>query len=158
MKPVYSAAFAAMIAASAVAAAARDAAWSAEKKYGPGVSDSEIKIGQTIAYSGPASSFGTTGHTISAYYRMVNDRGGINGRKINFISADDGYSPPKTVEQTRRLVEQEQVLAIVGSLGSPTNASVQRYLNDRKVPQLFLLPVPRGSATPRLGLGRWPAI
>mgnify|MGYP003693644253 CR=1 FL=1 len=138
MKPVYSAAFAAMIVAAAVTATARDAAWSAEKKYGPGVSDTEIKIGQTIAYSGPASSFGTIGHTISAYYRMINDRGGINGRKINFISADDGYSPPKTVEQTRRLVEQEQVLAIVGSLGSPTNASVQRYLNDRKVPQLFL--------------------
>jgi len=110
---MYSAAFAAMIVAAAVTATTRDAAWSAEKKYGPGVSDSEIKIGQTIAYSGPASSFGTTGHTISAYYRMVNDRGGINGRKINFISADDGYSPPKTVEQTRRLVEQEQVLSIV---------------------------------------------
>ena len=121
-----------------LALTASDAGWSAEKKYGPGVTDTEIKIGQTIAYSGPASSFGTTGHTISAYYRMINDRGGVNGRKINFISADDGYSPPKTVEQTRRLVEQEQVLAIVGSLGSPTNASVQRYLNDRKVPQLFL--------------------
>ena len=103
MKPAYSAAFAAMIAAAAVTAMSRDAAWSAEKKYGPGVSDTEIKIGQTIAYSGPASSFGTIGHTISAYYRMVNDRGGINGRKINFISADDGYNPPKTVEQTRRL-------------------------------------------------------
>jgi branched-chain amino acid transport system substrate-binding protein len=88
MKPVCSAAFAAMIA--AVTATARDAAWSAEKKYGPDVSDSEIKVGQTIAYSGPASSFGTTGHTTSAYYRMVNDRGGINGRKINFIRADDG--------------------------------------------------------------------
>src|SRR6476659_3824146 len=90
---------------------ASDATWSSEKKYGPGVSDTEIKIGQTIAYSGPASSFGTIGHTISAYYRMINDRGGVNGRKINFISADDGYSPPKTVEQTRRLVEQDQVLA-----------------------------------------------
>jgi branched-chain amino acid transport system substrate-binding protein len=128
--------FLAVIAAAALTAASN--AWSTEKKYGPGVTDTEIKIGQTIAYSGPASSFGTTGHTISAYYRMVNDRGGVNGRKINFISADDGYSPPKTVEQTRRLVEQDQVLAIVGSLGSPTNASVQRYLNDRKVPQLFL--------------------
>ena len=130
--------FLAIIMAAALTTEAGNAAWSAEKKYGPGVTDTEIKIGQTIAYSGPASSFGTIGHTISAYYRMINDRGGINGRKINFISADDGYSPPKTVEQTRRLVEQEQVLAIVGSLGSPTNASVQRYLNDRKVPQLFL--------------------
>jgi len=133
-----SSAFLAVIVASTLIAAASGAAWSAEKKYGPGVTDTEIKIGQTIAYSGPASSFGTVGHTISAYYRMINDRGGVNGRKINFISADDGYSPPKTVEQTRRLVEQEQVLAIVGSLGSPTNASVQRYLNDRKMPQLFL--------------------
>ena len=129
--------FLAVIVAAALMAAS-NAAWSAEKKYGPGVTDTEIKIGQTIAYSGPASSFGTVGHTISAYYRMINDRGGINRRKINFISADDGYSPPKTVEQTRRLVEQEQVLAIIGSLGSPTNASVQRYLNDHKVPQLFL--------------------
>jgi branched-chain amino acid transport system substrate-binding protein len=110
----------------------------AQKKYDPGASDTEIKVGQTIAYSGPASSFGTIGRTISAYYRMVNERGGVNGRKITFISVDDGYSPPKTVEQTRMLVEQEQVLAIVGSLGTPTNASVQRYLNDRKVPQLFL--------------------
>jgi len=110
----------------------------AQKKYDPGASDTEIKIGQTIAYSGPASSFGTIGRTIAAYYRMVNERGGVNGRKITFISVDDGYSPPKTVEQTRNLVEQQEVLAIVGSLGTPTNASVQRYLNDRKVPQLFL--------------------
>ena len=110
----------------------------AQKKYDPGASDTEIKIGQTIAYSGPASAFGTIGRTVSAYYRMVNERGGVNGRKITFISVDDGYSPPKTVEQTRMLVEQEQVLAIVASLGTPTNASVQRYLNDRKVPQLFL--------------------
>jgi len=130
--------FLTMIVAAALTLSASDAAWSAEKKYGPSVTDTEIKIGQTIAYSGPASSFGTVGRTISAYYRMINDRGGVDGRKINFISADDGYSPPKTVEQTRRLVEQEQVLAIIGSLGSPTNASVQRYLNDRKVPQLFL--------------------
>jgi len=130
--------FLTMIVAAALTLSASDAAWSAEKKYGPSVTDTEIKIGQTIAYSGPSSSFGTVGRTISAYYRMINDRGGVDGRKINFISADDGYSPPKTVEQTRRLVEQEQVLAIIGSLGSPTNASVQRYLNDRKVPQLFL--------------------
>jgi len=122
----------------AVALAVTIDAGAAEKKYGPGVTDSEIKIGQTIAYSGPASSFGTIGRTIAAYYRMVNDHGGVNGRKIVFISADDGYSPPRTVEQTRRLVEQEEVLAIFGSLGSPTNASVQRYLNDHKVPQLFL--------------------
>jgi branched-chain amino acid transport system substrate-binding protein len=147
-----------MIVAGALTLPASDAAWSAEKKYGPGVSDTEIKIGQTIAYSGPASSFGTIGHTISAYYRMINDRGGVNGRRINFISADDGYSPPKTVEQTRRLVEQDQVLAIVGSLGSPTNASVQRFLNDRKVRNSFCSPVLHGFATRRPGPGRWPAI
>jgi branched-chain amino acid transport system substrate-binding protein len=110
----------------------------AQKNYGPGVSDTEIKIGQTIAYSGPASFFGTIGRTVAGYYRMVNEQGGINGRKINFISLDDAYSPPKTVEQTRRLVEQDQVLAIIGSLGTPTNASVQRYLNERNVPQLLL--------------------
>ena len=87
-----SAGFWAVVLVAALTAAATDAAQSAEKKYGPGVSDTEIKIGQTIAYSGPASSFGTTGHTISAFYRMINDRGGVNGRKINFISVDDGYS------------------------------------------------------------------
>ena len=133
-----SALFWAIIVAAALTVPVSRDAWSADKKYGPGVTDTEIKIGQTIAYSGPALSFGTTGHTIAAYYRMINDRGGVNGRKINFISVDDGYSPPKTVEHTRRLVEQDQVLAIIGSLGSPTNASVQRYLNDRKAPQLFL--------------------
>jgi branched-chain amino acid transport system substrate-binding protein len=104
----------------------------------PGVSDAQIKIGQTIAYSGPASSFATIGRTQAAYYRMISDTGGVNGRKIDFITLDDGYSPPKTVEQTRRLVEQDQVFGIFGSLGTPTNASVQRYLNERKVPQMFL--------------------
>ena len=110
----------------------------AEQKYPPGVSDTEIKIGQTLPYSGPASSFATIGRTQSAYYRMVNEQGGVGGRNITFISLDDGYSPPKTVEQTRRLVEQEGVLGIFGSLGTPTNAAVQRYLNEQKVPQLFL--------------------
>jgi ABC-type branched-subunit amino acid transport system substrate-binding protein len=110
----------------------------AESQSTPGVSDTQIKIGQTIAYSGPASSFATIGRTQAAYYRMVNDAGGVNGRKIDFITLDDGYSPPKTVEQTRRLVEQDQVFGIFGSLGTPTNASVQRYLNERKVPQMFL--------------------
>jgi ABC-type branched-subunit amino acid transport system substrate-binding protein len=104
----------------------------------PGVSDTQIKIGQTIPYSGPASSFAKIGRTQAAYYRMVGDVGGVNGRKIDFVTLDDGYSPPKTVEQTRRLVEQDQVFGIFGSLGTPTNASVQRYLNERKVPQMFL--------------------
>jgi len=110
----------------------------AAQKYPPRVSDTEIKIGQTLPYSGPASSFATIGRTQGAYYRMVNEQGGVGGRKITFISLDDGYSPPKTVEQTRRLVEEEGVLGIFGSLGTPTNAAVQRYLNERKVPQLFL--------------------
>jgi ABC-type branched-subunit amino acid transport system substrate-binding protein len=110
----------------------------AETQSSPGVSDTQIKIGQTIPYSGPASSFATIGRTQAAYYRMINDTGGVNGRKVDFITLDDGYSPPKTVEQTRRLVEQDQVFGIFGSLGTPTNASVQRYLNERKVPQMFL--------------------
>jgi branched-chain amino acid transport system substrate-binding protein len=110
----------------------------AESQSTPGVSDTQIKIGQTIPYSGPASSFATIGRTQAAFYRMINDTGGVNGRKIDFITLDDGYSPPKTVEQTRRLVEQDQVFGIFGSLGTPTNASAQRYLNERKVPQMFL--------------------
>jgi branched-chain amino acid transport system substrate-binding protein len=110
----------------------------AEKTYGPGVTDTEIKIGQTIPYSGPAASFGTEGRVIAAYYRMINDQGGIKGRKINFLSLDDSYSPPKTVELIRRLVEQDEVLGLFGTVGTAPNAAVQRYLNDRKVPQLFL--------------------
>jgi branched-chain amino acid transport system substrate-binding protein len=113
-------------------------AWADEKKYGPGVTDTEIKIGHTLAYSGPASSFGTVGRAAAAYYRMINDQGGVNGRRIEFVSLDDGYSPPKAVENVRRLVEQDQVLGIFGSLGTPTNAAMQRYLNDRKVPQFFV--------------------
>ena len=97
----------------------------AEKRYGPGVSDTEIKIGQTMPYSGPLSTAGTIGKVESAYFQMINDQGGINGRRVVFISLDDGYSPPKTLEQTRRLVEQERVLAIVGSFGTPTNAAIQ---------------------------------
>jgi branched-chain amino acid transport system substrate-binding protein len=111
---------------------------SAERKYGPGVSDTEIKIGQTIPYSGPAASFGTEGRVIAAYYRMINEQGGVNGRKINFLSLDDGYSPPKTVELIRRMVEQDEVLGLFGTVGTAPNAAVQKYLNDRKVPQLFL--------------------
>jgi ABC-type branched-subunit amino acid transport system substrate-binding protein len=104
----------------------------------PGVTDSEIKLGQTMPYSGSASGYGIMGRVEAAYYEMINAKGGVNGRKIRFISLDDGYSPPKTVEQTRKLVEQEEVFAIVGSLGTPTNSAVQRYLNDRKVPQVFI--------------------
>jgi branched-chain amino acid transport system substrate-binding protein len=110
----------------------------AEKQYGPGVTDTEIKIGNTGPYSGPASSYGTIPKSMAAYYKMVNDQGGVNGRKINFISYDDAYSPPKTVEQVRRLVEQDGVLLVAASLGTPTNSAIWNYMNQKKVPQLFV--------------------
>jgi branched-chain amino acid transport system substrate-binding protein len=110
----------------------------AKGKYDTGATDTTIKIGNTIAYSGPASSYGVIGTCIGAYWTMVNDRGGINGRKIVFESLDDGYSPPKTVEVTRQLVEQDNVFCIFNGLGTPTNTAVHKYLNDRKVPQLFV--------------------
>lgn len=108
------------------------------RNYGPGVSDTEVKIGQTMPYSGPASSFAAIGRSMAAYFQKINSEGGVNGRKINLISLDDGYSPPKAVEQTRRLVESDEVLAIVGTFGSPTNFAIQKYLNVKKVPGLFL--------------------
>ena len=104
----------------------------AQKKYDPGAIDTEIKLGQTMPYSGPLSGFITLAKAEIAYFQMINDTGGVNGRKITMISLDDGFSPPKTVEQTRRLVEQDQVLAISGSLGTATNASVQKYLNTQE--------------------------
>ena len=110
----------------------------AEKKYGPGASDSEIKIGQTMPYSGPASSYGTIGKAEVAYLKMINEQGGINGRKINLMSLDDGYSPPRTVEQIRRLVEDEQVLFTFQTLGTPPNTAIQKYMNAKKVPQLLV--------------------
>jgi branched-chain amino acid transport system substrate-binding protein len=113
-------------------------AYGQEKNYGPGVTDTEVKIGQTMPYSGPASSFAAIGRAMTAYFQKVNAEGGVNGRKINLVSLDDGYSPPKAVEQTRRLVESEEVLAIVGTFGSPTNCATQKYLNAKKVPGLFL--------------------
>src|SRR5579872_5913148 len=112
-------------------------AW-AQKNYGPGVTDTEIKIGQTMPYSGPASAYGTIGRSEAAYFYMINDQGGINGRKINFISLDDGYSPPRTVEQVRKLVEEEQVLLLFQTLGTPTNTAIHKYMNAKKVPQLFV--------------------
>ena len=111
---------------------------SAQKHYDDGASDTEIKLGQTMPYSGPVSAFATLGRAEIAYYKMINDQGGVNGRKITMLSLDDGFSPPKTVEQTRKLVEQEGVLAIVGSLGTATNGAVQKYLNTKHIPQLFL--------------------
>jgi ABC-type branched-subunit amino acid transport system substrate-binding protein len=104
----------------------------------PGVTDTEVILGQTAPYSGPASGLGVCGKVETAYFQMINAKGGVNGRKIKFISLDDAYSPSKTVEQTRRLVEQDEVFAIVGSLGTPTNSAVQRYLNLKKVPQVFI--------------------
>ena len=112
-------------------------AWAAGQ-YGPGASDTEIKIGNTMPYSGPASAYGIIGKSEAAYFAMVNEQGGINGRKINFISRDDSYSPPKTVELVRQLVEQDQVLFLFSTLGTPTNAAIHGYLNDNKVPQLFV--------------------
>jgi branched-chain amino acid transport system substrate-binding protein len=107
-------------------------------QYGPGVSDTEIKIGNTMPYSGPASAYGAIGKAEAAYFAMINDQGGINGRKINFITRDDGYSPPKTVELVRQLVEQDQVLLLFNTLGTPPNSAIRGYLNDNKVPQLFV--------------------
>ena len=120
----------ALIAASGLALAAG--------QYGPGASDTEIKIGNTDAYSGPASAYGTIAKAESAFFAALNEQGGINGRKVNFISRDDGYSPPKTVELVRKLVEEDQVLLTFNILGTPPNTAVQGYLNDNKVPQLFI--------------------
>jgi len=110
----------------------------AQKKYDTGATDSEIKIGNVEAYSGPASAYGVIGKTEEAYFKMINEAGGINGRKINFISYDDGYSPPKTVEQVRKLIESDEVLLVFNALGTPTQTAVQKYQNTKKVPQLFV--------------------
>ncbi len=110
----------------------------AQKKYDTGASDTEIKIGNIMPYSGPASAYGVIGKTEQAYFNMINAQGGINGRKINFLSDDDGYSPPKAVEQARKLVEDDGVLLIFNSLGTPSNSAIQKYMNTKKVPQLFV--------------------
>src|SRR5438874_658882 len=110
----------------------------AQKKYGPGVTDTEIKVGNTGPYSGPASSYSPVPKSIVAWCKMVNDQGGVNGRKINLLSYDDAYTPPKTVEQIRKLVEQDEVLCTVGTLGTPTNSAIWQYMNQKKVPQLFV--------------------
>jgi branched-chain amino acid transport system substrate-binding protein len=110
----------------------------AQKKYDTGATDTEIKIGNIMPYSGPASAYGVIGKTEEAYFKKVNAEGGINGRKINFISYDDAYSPPKTVEQTRKLVESDEVLLVFNPLGTPPNTAIQKYLNSKKVPQLFV--------------------
>jgi ABC-type branched-subunit amino acid transport system substrate-binding protein len=129
-----------LIAVTTLAAAAAIAATAAhaQKKYDPGASDTEIKIGNIMPYSGPASSYGVIGKTEEAFFKMVNDQGGIGGRKINFITYDDGYSPPKAIEQARKLVESDEVLLIFQPLGTPSNSSIMKYMNAKKVPQLFV--------------------
>jgi len=121
-----------------IAAALAAAPVLAQKKYDPGASDKEIKIGNLNPYSGPASAYGTIGKSIGAYFNKINDEGGVNGRKINYITYDDGYSPPKAVEMARKLVEQDEVLLIFQSLGTPSNSAIQKYMNAKKVPQLFV--------------------
>jgi branched-chain amino acid transport system substrate-binding protein len=121
-----------------VIAAASSSGALAQKKYDTGATDTEIKIGNIMPYSGPASAYGVIGRTEAAYFKKINDAGGINGRKINFISYDDGYSPPKAVEQARKLVESDEVLFIFNSLGTPSNSAIHKYMNSKKVPQLFV--------------------
>src|ERR1700760_4757613 len=110
----------------------------AQKKYDPGATDTEIKIGNIMPYSGPASAYATIGKTEAAYFNKLNSEGGINGRKINFISYDDAYSPPKAVEQARKLVESDEVLLVFNPLGTPSNSAIHKYMNAKKVPQLFV--------------------
>ncbi len=111
---------------------------SAQKKYDEGATDTEIKLGHAGPYSGPASAYGVIGKAIDGYFRMVNEQGGINGRKVKFITLDDGYSPPKTVEVVRQLVEQDKVLCCFNTLGTPSNTAIQKYMNQKKVPQLYV--------------------
>ncbi len=135
--PMITTRFAAFSAAVALLAASSTGAL-AQKKYDTGATDTEIKIGNIMPYSGPASAYGIIGKTEAAYFNKINSEGGINGRKINFISYDDGYSPPKAVEQARKLVESDEVLFIFNSLGTPSNSAIQKYMNAKAVPQLFV--------------------
>src|SRR6202795_3072934 len=126
-----------LLAGTAAAIALSASPASAQKKYDTGATDTEIKVGQTVPFSGPASAYATIGKAQAAYIKMINDQGGVNGRKINFIQYDDAYSPPKTVEQVRKLVESDEVLLTFQLIGTASNAAVQKYLNTKKVPQLF---------------------
>lgn len=126
-----------LVTGTALAFALLVSAANAQKKYDPGATDTEIKVGQTVPFSGPASAYASIGKTQAAYFKMINDQGGINGRKINLIQYDDAYSPPKAVEQVRKLVESDEVLLTFQIIGTPSNAAVQKYLNSKKVPQLF---------------------
>ena len=128
----------AALSAAAALAVTSGSALAQKKKYDTGASDTEIKIGNIMPYSGPASAYGVIGKMEEAYFKMINDQGGINGRKIKFITYDDGYSPPKAVEQARKLVESDEVLLVFGPLGTPSNSAIQKYLNAKKIPQLFV--------------------
>ena len=130
--------FSKIIALAALLAATLASSAQAQKRYDPGATDTEIKIGNIMPYSGPASAYATIGKTEAAYFNKINAEGGINGRKIDFISYDDAYSPPKTVEQARKLVESDEVLLIFNPLGTPGNTAIQKYMNAKKVPQLFV--------------------
>src|SRR5215813_929089 len=129
--------FLAWSAVAALALVAANAA-SAQKKYGPGATDKEIKIGTTTPFSGPASAYSAGAISATAYFQMINDQGGVNGRKINYVALDDAYSPPKTVEQIRKLIESEEVLFMVNNVGTATNMAVVKYINQKKVPHLFI--------------------
>ena len=120
----------------------------AQKKYDPGATDTEIKIGNIMPYSGPASAYATIGKTEAAYFNKINTEGGINGRKLSFISYDDGYNPAKTVEQARKLVEADEVLLVFNPLGTPGNTAIQKYMNSKKVPQVFVSSGAGGSSAP----------
>ena len=126
-----------------------------EKKYDTGATDTEIKIGHTNPYSGPASSYSSIGKLHQAYWKSVNEAGGINGRKINFISYDDGYQPPKTVEMVRKLVEEDQVLCTFNTLGTPCNTAIHKYMNQRKVPQLYIATGASKWGNPKESRGPW---
>jgi branched-chain amino acid transport system substrate-binding protein len=121
-----------------ITVAAANSSALAQKKYDTGATDTEVKIGNIVPYSGPASAYGIIGKSEEAYFKMINENGGINGRKIKFISYDDAYSPPKAVEQVRKLVESDEVLLVFNALGTPSNTAIQKYLNSKKVPQLFV--------------------
>jgi branched-chain amino acid transport system substrate-binding protein len=128
---------------------------SAQRKYDPGASDTEIKLGHTSPYSGPLSAFSVAGKATTAYFNMINAAGGINGRKIKFISYDDGYQPPKTVEMVRKLVESDEVLMIFQLLGTPTNSAIQKYLNQKQIPQLFIFSGASRFGDPKTIPGPW---
>ena len=144
-----------LVTATALAVALSATSASAQKKYDTGATDTEIKIGQTVPFSGPASPYASIGKAQAAYFKMINDAGGINGRKINLIQYDDAYSPPKAVEQVRKLVESDEVLLTFQIIGTPSNAAVQKYLNQKRYRSCSPPPAPPNSPIRRTSPGRW---